>query len=109
MAETQANAEKRIIGKPFEVGNPGGPGRPALTEEQKIIKKEVKKWLQEYEEGLAEALPSIRPVLIEQAKKGNIKAFGEIHKVLGAHKGGANVGVAVQVNIGQILDELENE
>lgn len=93
-----------ITGKGFVEGHPGGPGRPKLTEEQKLqrrLEKEmVKQYLKEYEEDLAEALPEINPVLIAKAKEGNMQAISEIHKVIGAHKNtGGNVVVPVQVNI----------
>jgi hypothetical protein len=86
LQETQTNARKRMVGKPFQMGNPGGPGRPVLTLEQKLIKKAVKEHIREYEETLAEALPRISKVLIAQASRGNIKAIREIHQVVGAHK-----------------------
>lgn len=101
---TTENQEKRV-GKPFEKGNPGGPGRPKKTEVQRAIDKEIKKTVKEYlanyEQGLAEALPNLSPALIEQAQRGNIKAFAEIHKVLGAHKAGGNVVVPIQINFNE--------
>lgn len=84
--KTQEIANKRIIGKPFKNGNPGGPGRPKDTENDIIVKKAVKEWLKDHEQGLAEALPEIRPALISKAKQGNINAIREIHEVVGAHK-----------------------
>ena len=78
-----------------------GPGRKKETKEQQIVKKAVKLWLKEYEEGLAEQLPKIRPALIRQAKKGNIQAFHEIHAVLGAYKKESNIAVGVQVNFNE--------
>ena len=104
--ETQINPQKRIIGKPFKVGNPGGSGAPKLSEQEKIkrraMKEMVKVYVKEYEEGLAEALPEIQPALIDQAKKGNVKAIREIHEVVGAHKNkGGNVVVPVQININE--------
>ena len=63
--------------------NPG-PGRPKLTVEQKLMKKAVKDYIKEHIESLAEALPAISPVLIDQATKGNILAIKEIHdRVMG--------------------------
>lgn len=89
---------------------PKSPGRPKKTDLEKKIDKEitktVKQYLAEYEEGLAEALPTLKPALIEKAKKGDMKAFAEIHKVLGAHKGGGKV-TAVQVNFNKLRDEYE--
>ena len=109
--KTQINLQKRIIGRPFKVGNPGGPGRPKLTQVQKIIKKaekiEVKKWIEEYEQGLAKALPKISPVLIALAKKGNIPAIAEIHKVIGAYKRGETPIVPIQINFNDARDEFE--
>jgi len=86
MEGTQKNEKKRIIGKPFEKGNPGGPGAPKLSEEQKLVKKEVKKWLKEHEEGLAEMLPETRKALKEALQERSMAAIQEIHKVLGAYK-----------------------
>lgn len=85
-------------------GNPDG--RPETTEEKKLIQKAVKEFIKEYEQGLAEALPEIRPALIAEAKKGNVKAFHEIHAVIGAHKGGKGITVATQINFGS-KDEYE--
>jgi len=101
--ETQINTQKRIIGKPFKKGNPGGPGAPKLTEEEKLrrraIKEMVRVYIKEYEEGLAEALPEIQPKLIELAKKGNMTAIREIHEVVGAHKNkGDQPIIPIQIN-----------
>lgn len=84
----------------FKKGNPGGPGRPKKTKEDKIIERAVKAYLEEYEQNLAEALPEINPVLVGLAKRGNMQAITEIHKVIGAHKRTGDV-VAVQVNINE--------
>ena len=65
--------------KLFHKGGPGGPGRPKLTEEAKLIKREVKELVKEHIEGLAEALPIIKPVLISKALTGDIPAIKEIH------------------------------
>ena len=109
---TQTNTQKRVVGKPFEVGNEGGPGRPKMTEEEKAIRRAekdaVKKYIAEYEMGLAEALPEIQPVLIQQASKGNMKAIREIHEVVGAHKNkGGNTIVPIQINFGEDKEEFK--
>ena len=42
--ENTIKTPKKRIGRPFEKGNPGGPGRPkGLT-----IKEQVRKWLEEH-------------------------------------------------------------
>ena len=108
MEETQKIPKKRIIGKPFKEGNPGGPGRPKITEEQRIVQKAVKDWLKEHEEGLAEALPEVRPMLIDMAKKGNMQAIQEIHKVVGAHKNtNTQPNTAIQINLGEVREKYK--
>jgi len=108
MIEQQTTAQNNIIGKPFPKGVSGNPnGRPKLTKEQKLKNKAVKEWLKDYEQGLAEALPEIRPALITQAKKGNVPAFAEIHKVIGAYKKEGGIGTAIQINFGDARDEFK--
>ena len=105
MAEkTIENKEKPKI---FEFGGPGGPGRPPDTPETKIIKRAVKELVKEYEETLSDALPSLSPVLIAEAKKGNMKAFKEIHDVVGARKPTNNQVTAVQINFGADREEFQ--
>ena len=78
---------------------PISPGRPKVTEEQKVTKLAVKQLLKQYEEGLADALPEISPVLIKSAKEGQMQAIQEIHKVLGAYKKeGGNTIIPIQIN-----------
>lgn len=83
--ETSQDKEtKENNNKLFVKGGAGGPGRPKLTEEEKLMKREVKAYIKEHLEGLAESLPEIRPTLIQQAVQGNINAIKEIHdRVLG--------------------------
>lgn len=81
---------------PGHTANPNG--RPPETEETKLVKKEVKKAIKEYEETLAGALEDISPALIGQAKKGNVPAIKEVHSVLGAHKRQSGPVAAVQIN-----------
>ena len=92
--ETKKNVSKRKL---FEVGNPGGPGRPKKTMEQRIVEKEVKGWLKEYENELLEHLPELSPKLVESAKKGNMQAFDQIHKIIGAYKREGPI-TAIQIN-----------
>ena len=55
-----------------------------MTEEEKLIKKEVKDYIKEHIDSLAEALPNIKPALINKATEGDIQAIKEIHdRVMG--------------------------
>ena len=76
MDETTQNDSKPWL---FKEGNPGGPGRPPETQEQKIIKKATKEIIKEYKENLANALPKIEPVLIKKAVEGDMTAIKEVH------------------------------
>lgn len=58
-------------------GNPDG--RTPDTEEQKIIKKATRELIDEYKEGLGEALPLIKPIIIAKALEGDMTAIKEIH------------------------------
>jgi hypothetical protein len=109
---TTQNAKIREVkrdkrGRFLKGHSPKSLGRPKETKEQKLIKKEVKKWLEEYEQGLAEALPQISPALIAQANQGNIPAIAEIHKVLGAYKKEIGTIVPIQINFGEAREEFK--
>lgn len=67
-------------------GNPAG--RPPDSFEKKIERKAVKQLVEEYKQGLAEALPVIRPILIRKASEGDVGAIREVHdRVMGkAHQ-----------------------
>ena len=88
-----------------------GPGRPKLTEKEKVIRRAekdvVQKYIKEYEINLVEALPEIDPVLIGLAKTGNMQAITEIHKVIGAHKRTDSPIVPIQINVGEIRDKYK--
>lgn len=76
-------------------GNPNG--RPAITEEQKLVKKAIKQFISEHKQSLAEALPAISPVLIGQALNGNILAIKEVHdRVMGKPLQETDLNVTVQ-------------
>ena len=96
--QTQEIVKKRIVGTPFEKGNPGGPGRKKLTEQQKLIRKSVKELIKDYEESLAEALPKLSPVLKKKALDGDIQAIKELHEVVGVKQGKNNTIVPIQIN-----------
>lgn len=81
---TNRNESERNPDGTFAVGNPGGPGRPPETEEQKIVKKAQKELITEYKEKLAEALPLISPILIAKAMEGDMSAIKEVNdRVMG--------------------------
>jgi hypothetical protein len=68
--------------KPGVSGNP--KGLAVLTPEQKAVRKATREIVKEYREKLAEALPSIEPVLVALALKGDVAAIKELHdRVMG--------------------------
>lgn len=92
----------------FKSGQSGNPkGRPPDTEEKRLVKKAVKELLKEYEQTLSDALPELSPILIAEAKKGNMKAFKEIHDVVGARKSTNNTIVPIQINFGEDREEFK--
>lgn len=66
-------------------GNTANPyGREPDTEEDKIKKKAIREYIEEYKQKLAEALPRISPVLIRKAEEGDVAAIRELHdRVMG--------------------------
>jgi len=80
-------SEDNCVGSPFKSGfdeRRNLNGRPPDTQEKKIIKKAIKELIQEYREGLADALPSISPILIAKALDGDLGSIKEINdRVLG--------------------------
>lgn len=75
-------------------------GRPKDTPESKIIKKAIKQLVAEYKEGLAEALPLIRPVLIAKAMEGDIPAIKEVHdRVMDKAKQATDVNTKIDATI----------
>jgi hypothetical protein len=77
--EKVENGIKRKEDGTFDIGTCGGPGRPADTEQDKIVKKATKELIKEYKEALGECLPLIKPVLITKALEGDMTAIKEIH------------------------------
>lgn len=77
--ETEQNRIKRKEDGTFDVGTAPGPGRQPETIEQKIIKKATKELIAEYKEGLGDALPLIKPIIIKKALEGDMTAIKEIH------------------------------
>lgn len=75
----EGNGVKRNGDGTFAEGHIGGPGRPADTLRDKIIKKATKELIAEYKESLGEALPMIKPVIIAKALEGDMQAIKEIH------------------------------
>ena len=60
----------------------GGPGRPPITEADKIKKKAIAELVKEYKESLAEALPEISPVLMKKAIEGDMANIKEINSII---------------------------
>lgn len=54
----EQNVSKRIIGRPFEAGNPGGPGRPKLTKDKICLSMLFEKHGFEWADELAALLKS---------------------------------------------------
>ena len=91
----------------FKEGNPGGPGRPKLTKEQKLIRKSDRNLIKEYEESLSEALPKLSPVLKKMAIGGDIQAIKELHEVVGVKAGKGNQTIIpVQINFQSDKEEF---
>ncbi len=89
------DARGRLL--PGNTANPGG--MKPYTEEQKIVKNATKKLLKKYEQMIGSELPNLSPILVKQAKKGNMQAFDQIHKILGAYKKeGNNTIIPIQIN-----------
>ena len=76
-----------------------GPGRLKETTEQKAVKLATKELLKRYERAIGNELPELSPILVAEAKKGNMQAFDQIHKIVGAYKKeGGNTIVPIQIN-----------
>ena len=54
-------------------------GGNSQTDEEKLAKKAQRETIEEYKEKLTQALPSISPILIKKAIKGDMIAIKEIH------------------------------
>ena len=100
MDKTETIGKKRTQ---FKVGNPGGPGRPALTEEQKLIKKATKDIINEYKESLAEVLPELSPIIKEKALNGDIAFIKELHEVTEVK---SDKNPTMQINLIQIIERV---
>ena len=83
-----------------------GPGRPAITEEQKIVNRAVKELVSEYEENLAQVLPELTPVMKKKALEGDIQFVKELHDVVGIKRGREQI-TAVQINVGEIREKYK--
>jgi len=64
----------------FAPGNPGGPGRPVLTEEQRAKKQAIAEYVAEYKEILQELLPIVPQSLKKKIESGDINAIKELHE-----------------------------
>jgi len=95
-----------ITGK-FIEGNPGG-GRPPLTEEDKIKKKAVQEFIEDYKQNLAEALPLLSPILIKKAMSGDVIAIKEINdRVMGKAPQSMDVSLKGEIGIKKLEEELK--
>ena len=95
---------------------PGNPsinpnGRPPETPEQKAKKKALRELVEAYKEGLAEALESIKPVLVEKALTGDVSAIREINdRVMGKpQQDVTSDGEAIQPILVQFIDGNDND
>lgn len=80
-SKTEDNRPSHLF-KPGVSGNPNG--RPPETDEEKLKKQVLKKITEEYRNALTAALPTISPVLVGMAQKGDIAAIKEVHdRVMG--------------------------
>ncbi len=83
-------------------------GRPIETKEQKIIKKAEKKVIENYIEGLKEALPQISPVLLKQALRGDLGAIKEVHdRVMGRPKIAMDLNVEGRLEIDNLAKSVK--
>lgn len=83
-----------------------GPGRPKLTEEQKLIKRATKELISEYEENLAQVLPELTPVMKKKALEGDIQFVKELHDVVGIKRGRESIN-AIQINVGELREKYK--
>ena len=90
----------------FLEGTAPGPGRPELTEEQRLMKREVKELAKEAVENLAEALPEITPVHIEKALKGDMTAIKEVYD---RTMGKSIQPIAADIRVLDLTDVVANE
>lgn len=82
MEEELQKSKKNCVGVPFKSGfdeRRNYDGRPPDTFQDKIIKKATKELIAEYKEGLGQALPLIKPIIIAKALEGDMTAIKEIH------------------------------
>lgn len=86
---------------------PKSPGRPALTDEQRIVNRAVKELVKEYEEDLAQVLPELAPVLKKKALEGDIQHIKELHDVIGLKRKGEGSTIAIQVNVNEDRDKYK--
>ena len=83
-----------------------GPGRPKLTEEQRIVNRAVKDLVSEYEENLAQVLPELSPIIKKKALEGDIQFVKELHDVVGIRRGNQPIN-AIQINVGELREKYK--
>lgn len=64
----------------FAQGNPGGPGRPELTDEERAKKQALKEYVAEYRETLQELLRITPLALKKKIEEGDVSAIRELHE-----------------------------
>ena len=85
--QTERNGFKRNEDGTFTTGTGPGPGRPVVTDQERLVKKAVKQIIAEYKDALADVLPALSPILKEKALSGDMVAIKEVHdQVLGKAK-----------------------
>jgi len=86
-----------------------GPGKSKETEADKIKKRAIKELIEEYRDGLAQALPDIRPVQIKKALEGDLTAIKNIEdRVLGKPEQKSDI-TSNGESINQVLVKFINE
>lgn len=116
--QTVGIKKKRRGNGTFGKGNTAsvGHGRPFMTPAKRVERKAIREYIDEYKQGLAEALPHIQPILKAKAVEGDVPAIKEIHdRVMGKApqavdltSGGMPLGTPMKVDLTKLsYEELQ--